>query len=137
MATKKEVWVSEDGTNHSTELKALASDLLDQFGCDKFDFEQDPTTLTAEQVAAIDAIHEYAHRGAPAWRPALRRELVLFGDYWTVGGHTAEIVGRDADGNFVDSDGDRFSPDGLHLYGVCAGGYGRRPNYDIDWEVSP
>lgn len=56
MATKKEVWIDNAGHRHDTELSALYADWIDALdSCGV-------SLLSPPAVAAIDVLHEYAHR---------------------------------------------------------------------------
>ena len=128
MATKKEVWFDDAGDEHESELSALVADFDNAVSADC-------VSMTSGLCAAIDALHEYAHRNdAKKEKPTLRRALVVDGRYFTVGNHEVHIVAKTDSGLFVDEDGDHFTSDGMHIHGTR---YGARPNYNIDWERSP
>lgn len=56
MATKKEVWLSNSGSEWANELGALSSDLFTSL-------TENLYAVTTEVTAAVDALHEYVHRG--------------------------------------------------------------------------
>ncbi len=56
MATKKEVWTDNRGVDWDTEATALIEDLLVAGG------DYNELLRTPAGIAAIDALHEYAHR---------------------------------------------------------------------------
>jgi hypothetical protein len=76
MATKKEVWVSSKGDTYQTELGALLGEQADLF-CEYTDHdlcEYVIPELDGEMIAAIDALHEYAHRGNKDESPDTQRD---------------------------------------------------------------
>lgn len=58
MAKKIEQWEDNEGMLHDTEIEALTSDF-----CTAREDDDDTLGLTCVTVEAIDALHEYAHRG--------------------------------------------------------------------------
>jgi hypothetical protein len=68
MVKKIEQWVSSKGDTYQTELGALLGEQADLF-CEYTDHELCEYVipeLDGEMIAAIDALHEYAHRGDEA-----------------------------------------------------------------------
>lgn len=138
MAKKIEQWVDNDGDNHENELSALQSDLsiaLSKSDTDEFDYLP---SLTHEVKAAIDALHEYAHRSEPI-SPTKSTERIAVGRQYrcqgVVGVH-AEIVARRVCGvsgavTYVDRDGDVFDRDGKHLGGTLPTS-SASPDSDLD-----
>lgn len=90
MAKKKEVWVDNEDCNHDTELEALFADVSDAWEDLEPDKDNNLKDLSDKFRAAIDALHEYAHRDdMPAEVPETTTEGPLFrhcgvepGDDW-------------------------------------------------------
>lgn len=97
MATKKEVWLDDRYNEHEREVEALFADLENAI-CD-----DDKSRL----VAAIDALHEYAHRGDAKVETGIK--LRVGGVYITRDGRNTIEIFRQADGALAVADGFSFA----------------------------
>jgi hypothetical protein len=64
--SKVEYWIDRDGDRHNNELSALESELSCACNESRSTDEGYAPELNADVTAAIDALHEYAHRGDKA-----------------------------------------------------------------------
>lgn len=136
MTRKIEQWVDNEGLFHSSELEALKSDLYDAIDDSNSEDDESPK-LTSEVVAAIDALHEYAHRGdAKGERPVADSGIApRVGRKYRLreSSSIARIV-RVAT-LFMDQDGDCYDDNGKHLGGPCAAAPTSR--YDLVEALGP